>query len=126
MSLFFFASRFFELFELILTPSYIYLLLSSPIFFLVEGRSHIFDVIKVNMFGVKQSRLLVVEHPEPGSSVSISFFFCFSYEKIFYFYFFSLFILTITSFYLHSYIYIPFISTNRCLVRSRLLQIQTR
>lgn len=81
MSLFFFASRFFELFELILTPSYIYLLLSSPIFFLVEGRSHIFDVIKVNMFGVKQSRLLVVEHPEPGSSVSISFFFAFHTKK---------------------------------------------
>jgi hypothetical protein len=35
----------------------------------VEGRSHIFDVIKVNMFGVRQSRLLVVEHPEPGTNV---------------------------------------------------------
>jgi hypothetical protein len=35
----------------------------------VEGRSHIFDVIKVNMFGVRQSRLLVVEHPEAGSNV---------------------------------------------------------
>jgi len=35
----------------------------------VEGRSHIFDVVKVNMFGVRQSRLLVVEHPEPGTNV---------------------------------------------------------
>jgi hypothetical protein len=26
-------------------------------------------VIKVNMFGVRQSRLLVVEHPEAGSNV---------------------------------------------------------
>ena len=37
----------------------------------VEGRSHIFDVIKVNMFGVRQSRLLVVEHPEAGSNVRV-------------------------------------------------------
>lgn len=33
----------------------------------VEGRQHIFDVIKVNMFGVKQSRVMILEHADPVS-----------------------------------------------------------
>jgi hypothetical protein len=56
----------------LLTPSFSTFFFLLSIFLLpviVEGRSHIFDVVKVNMFGVKQTRLLVVEHPEPGSSV---------------------------------------------------------